>query len=169
MQHRSYGSAIQGRPPGPARLVNNIDLAPTLCRVAGCLAAPQMQGRALQDPGSGHDLIFAEAEGGRQVMARSDRSKLILTDSRRENLFFDLRQDPLERNNLHSSPEYSDEVQRMTAALSAWRCKDPKPQAHLDYYAPQIQQPNVPSHDLSHRNAIMQYYRDKIQASQGRR
>jgi len=102
-------------------------------------------------------------------MVRSDRSKLILTDSRSGNLFFDLRQDPLERNNLHSSPEYSDEVQRMTAALSAWRCKDAKPQAHLDYNAPQIQQPNVPSHDLSHRNAIMQYYRDKMQAAPGRR
>jgi len=145
------------------RLVNNIDLAPTLCRAAGCVPALQMHGRALQDPAGGHDLIFAEADGGRQVMARSDRSKLILTDSRNENLFFDLRQDPLETNNLHGSPEYSDEVQRMTASLSAWRCKDAKPQAHLDDNAPQIQQPNVPSHDLSHRSAIMQYYRDKMQ------
>jgi arylsulfatase A-like enzyme len=151
------------------RMVNNIDLAPTLCRAAGCLPAPQMHGRALQDPGGGHDLIFAEVDGGRQVMVRSERSKLILTDARSENLFFDLRKDPLEMNNLHSSPEYHDEVQRMTAALSAWRCKESKPQAHLDYDAPQIQQPNVPPHDLSHRNAILQYYRDKMLALQGRR
>ena len=79
-----------------------------------------MQGRALQDPAGGPDLIFAEAEGGRQVMARSDRSKLTLTTS--------------------------------TSGLQR----------------PQIQQPNVPSHDLSHRSAIMQYYRDKMQAAPGR-
>jgi arylsulfatase len=150
-------------------MVNNIDLAPTLCRAAGCVPAPQMRGCALQDPGSGHDLIFAEADGGRQVMVRSDHSKLILTDSRSENLFFDLRKDPLEMNDLHSSPEYSDEVQKMTAALSAWRCKDTKPKAHLDHDAPQIRQPNVPPHDLSHRNDMIQYYRDKMQALQGRR
>jgi arylsulfatase A-like enzyme len=148
------------------RMVNNIDLAPTLCRAAGCLPAPQMQGRVLQDADRGHDLIFAEADGGRQVMARSDRSKLILTDSRRENLFFDLRKDPAEMKNLYHSTAYHDEVQRMTAALSAWRCKDSKPQAHLDYSAPQIQQSNVPPHDLSHRNAIIEYYRNQMLALQ---
>ena len=150
-------------------MVSNIDLAPTLCRAAGSPAAPQMQGRVLQDAGGGHDLIFAEADGGRQVMVRSDRSKLILTDSRRENLFFDLSKDPQEANNLYNSPEYHDEVQRMTAALSAWRCKDSKPQAHLDYSAPQIQQSNVPPHDLSHRNAIIEYYRSQMLALQGGR
>ena len=102
-------------------------------------------------------------------MVRSEHSKLILTDARSENLFFDLRKDPLEMNSLHSSPEYHDEVQRMTAALSAWRCKESKPQAHLDYDAPQILQPNVPPHDLSHRNALLQYYRDKMSALQSRR
>jgi len=151
------------------RMVNNIDLAPTLCRLAGCLPAPQMHGRALQDPGGGHDLIFAEADGGRQVMVRSGSSMLILADPRSENLFFDLRKDPLEMNNLYSSPEYHDEVQRMTAVLSAWRCKDSKPQAYQHYDAPQVHQPNAPSHDLSHRDVIIQYYRDKMLTLQGRK
>jgi hypothetical protein len=94
---------------------------------------------------------------------------LILADPRSENLFFDLRKDPLEMNNLYSSPEYHDEVQRMTAVLSAWRCKDSKPQAYQHYDAPQVHQPNAPSHDLSHRDVIIQYYRDKMLTLQGRK
>ena len=102
-------------------------------------------------------------------MARSGSSKLILAEPRSENLFFDLRKDPLEMNNLFSSPQYRDEVQKMTAALSAWRCKDPKPQAYQDQDAPQVHQPNVPPHDLSHRDAIIQYYRDRMQTLQVRK
>jgi len=150
------------------QMVNNIDLAPTLCRAAGCLPASQMHGRALQDSGGSHDLIFAEADGGRQVMARSARSKLILAGPRGQGLFFDLRKDPQEMNNLFSSPEHQDEIRKMTAALSAWRSKDPKPQAFLDYSAPQIRQPNVPSRDLSHREAAIQYYREKMLTLQSR-
>ncbi len=50
----------------------------------------------------------------------------------------------------------------MEAALSAWSCKDAKPKVYLDKSAPQIQQPNVPSKDLSHREAIIKYYRRKM-------
>jgi len=149
------------------RMVSNIDLAPTLCRAAGCRPAPQMDGCALQDPGAGHDLIFAEADGGRQVMVRSGERKLILSDSRSESLFFDLQKDPMEMNNLHACPEHRDEVRDMATAVSTWRSKDSKPQAYQDDDAPQIQQPNIPSHDLSHRDAIIQYYREKMLALQG--
>jgi arylsulfatase A-like enzyme len=150
------------------RMVGNIDLAPTLCRAAGCQVAAQMHGRALQDPGNGHDLIFAEADGGRQVMVRSGERKLILSDSRSKNLFFDLQRDPMEMNNLYASPAYSDEVRTMTVAASAWRDKNPNPSAYQDFDAPQIQQPNVPPHDLSHCSAIIQYYREKMLALQNR-
>jgi arylsulfatase len=149
------------------RMVSNIDLAPTLCRAAGCTPAPQMHGHALQEPGGGHDLIFAEADGGRQVMARSGSYKLILANPRGQSLFFDLRKDPREMTNLFDSPEHQDEIRKMTSPLAAWRSKDPKPQAFLDYNAPQIHQPNVPSRDLSHRDAIIQYYREKMLALQG--
>lgn len=150
------------------RMVSNIDLAPTLCRAAGCQAAAQMHGCALQDPGDGHDLIFAEADGGRQVMVRSGERTLILSDSRSENLSFDLQKDPMEMNNLYMSPEYGDEVRTMAAAASAWRDKNPKPSAYQDFDAPQVQQPNVPPHDLSHRGPIIQYFREKMLALQDR-
>ena len=150
------------------RLVNNIDLAPTLCLAAGCEAPDSMHGHALQHRGIGHELIFAEARGGQQVMARSLNHKLILAGPSNENLFFDLEKDPLEMNNLYNSPQYRDEVRSMKAALSAWRCKDAKPQGYQDHNAPRIRQPNVPPGDLSHREAIIRYYREKMFALQGR-
>ena len=150
------------------QMVNNIDMAPTFCKAAGCVPDPGMRGHILQNESNGHDLIFAESNGGRQVMARSRDYKLILVDSRNENLFFDLRNDPSELNNLYKAPRYHDQVKTMEAALSAWRCKDAKPQGYQDHDAPQIDQPNVPSHDLSQREAIIEYYRKKMFTLQGR-
>ncbi len=150
------------------QMVNNIDLAPTFCRAAGCEPASSMHGRLLQDESGGHDLIFAESNGGRQVMARSRDYKLILADSRNKNLFFDLRKDASELDNLYNSSEYRERVKTMEEALTAWRCKDARPKGYQDHNAPQIDQPNVPSHDLSHRPAIIEYYRKKMLALQGR-
>ncbi|MEJ2703030.1 MAG: sulfatase-like hydrolase/transferase, partial [Sedimentisphaerales bacterium] len=150
------------------RLVNNIDLAPTLCLAAGCRPAETMHGYALRDEDAGHKIIFAEAESGRQVMARSRSRKLILAAPRGKNLFFDLEKDPLEMNNLYDSSEYREEIGQMENALTGWRCKDSKPQVYRDEQAPTIRQPNVPSQDLSHRAATIRYYREKMLALQGR-
>ena len=149
------------------QLVNNIDLAPTLCRAAGCKPATSMHGHALQES-RGHELIFAEARNGREVMARSQTRKLILSQGNGVNLFFDLENDPQELDNRYDDPEYSEEIKAMAAALTAWRCKEAKPKPYLDQDAPQIDQPNVPPHDLSHREAIQRYYREKMEALQNR-
>ena len=150
------------------RMVNNIDLAPTLCRAAGCKPGPRMHGHTLQDQNGGHDLIFAEANGGRQVMARSKNRKLILAAPGNENFFFDLDRDPLEMDNLYESPQYRDEIKSMETSLSAWRHKNANLRPYQDHNAPRIRQPNVPPRDLSHREAIIRYYREKMLALQGR-
>jgi len=149
------------------RLVNNIDLAPTFCRAAGCQVAGTMHGHALQDT-EGHELIFAESRGGREVMARSHKRKLILTPRNRENLFFDLEKDPHELHNLYGSSDYRDEIQAMEAKLTAWRCKEAKAKVYVNESEKKIDQPNVPPHDLSHRAAIQQYYRRKMEVLQDR-
>ncbi len=149
------------------RMVSNVDLAPTLCRAAGCASAASMYGHALQDS-RGHDLVFAEARGGREVMARSQTRKLILTPPGKDNLFFDLEKDPREIENRYDVPEYRGEVKAMEAALTAWRSKEAKPAPFVDHNAPVIDQPNVPPRDLSHREAIQRYYREKMAALQNR-
>ncbi len=71
-------------------------------------------------------------------------------------------------NNLYDTTRYRDDISTMKAALSAWRSKDAKPRSYLDHNAPKISQTNVPPHDLSHREAIIRYYREKMLALQGR-
>jgi arylsulfatase A-like enzyme len=149
------------------RMVNNIDLAPTLCRAAGCKPGPQMHGHALQDQDE-HDLIFAEANGGHQVMARSKNRKLILAAPNKENLFFDLDRDPFEIDNLYTSPQYRDEIKSLEISLTEWRQKNADRRPYQDENAPTIRQPNVPPRDLSHREAVIRYYREKMLALQGR-
>jgi arylsulfatase A-like enzyme len=150
------------------RLVNNIDLAPTLCRAAGCEPGSRMHGHILQNQNAGHDLIFAEANGGRQNMARSKNRKLILAGPKNKNLFFDLDRDPHEMTNLYESPRYRDEIKSMENALNTWRRKNANPKPYQDHGAPTIRQPNVPPQDLSHREAVIRYYREKMLALQGR-
>jgi arylsulfatase len=149
-----------------SQLVNNVDLAPTICRVAGCRPGMQMRGNDLTDPSPGHRLIFAEHRGGREVMARSRTHKLIDPGTGHDLLFFDLEADPFEMNNAYGKPEYRDEIAAIEKALAGWRSKDARPKQHQDLAAPQIDQPNVPA-DLSHRDAAIKYYQKKMSALQG--
>jgi hypothetical protein len=127
-----------------------------------------MHKHTLQNQNSGHDLIFAEANGGRQVMARSENRKLILATPNNENLFFDLDRDPQEINNLYESSQYRDEIKSMEAELLAWRSRNANHRPYQDHNAPTIRQPNVPPNDLSHRQATIRYYREKMLSLQGR-
>jgi len=149
------GSADAGK--ATDRLVNNIDLAPTLCRAAGCTPAPGMHGQDLRVDGPGHDTIFAES-GRHMMMARTRTHKLIVTRPKLADLFFDLQKDPLELANLIDSPAHQTEIRRLRAALATWRPEGTPTEPHVDENAPHIRQPNVPPHDLSHREAIIDYY-----------
>ena len=98
-------------------------------------------------------------------MARSRTRKLILT-SISKNLYFDLENDSLEMNNLYDVQQYRDERRGMEKILDEWRFKE-KIEPYRDENAPQIDQPNVPSRDLSHRLEIIEYYRKKMKVLQG--
>jgi len=149
------------------QMVSNVDLAPTLCRAAGCRPTSGMHGRDLRSDRSGHEYVFAES-GQQQVMIRSRTRKLLLYGGTRPGLLFDLEKDPLEMRNLCDDPQYRTDVERMRAALVAWRSLDIKPKVHLDAAAPQIRQPNVPPRDLSHRSKAIEYYAQKMRAMESR-
>ena len=86
-----------------------------------------MKGHDLRREDSGHDIIFAEARGGKQVMARTLTRKLILAELPGEKMKFlyDLKKDPLEKKNVYRENEYRSEATALEAALEAWRHKDP--------------------------------------------
>ncbi len=140
-----------------SRLVNNIDIAPTICNVVNLPVADTMAGNDLAKD-KGHEIIYSEAST-KQAMARTQRHKLILAGPKNANLFFDLEKDPYELNNLYGDPDYKDIISRLERKLTQWRHKGPLPKTLTD--GPTIKGDNVPA-DLSHRPAIIEYYNKKM-------
>ncbi|NIA06435.1 MAG: sulfatase-like hydrolase/transferase [Actinobacteria bacterium] len=142
------------------RMVNNIDLAPTILALAGCPVGLEMKGLDLRNGSDGHEFIFATRGHDEQLMVRSKTRKLILSDA--DHLishFYDLQADPLEMNNLYNAPEYQSEIADYKKILSTWWNSENRTDAYVDYDAPLIRQPNVASHKDGHREAIQSYYR----------
>jgi len=145
-------------------LVNNIDVAPTILRRAGCKPGKGMRGLDLFEDTAGHKLIFAHAARGRRAMARSRTRKLLLPHSRKAPLFFDLENDPLEMKNLHDKPAYQKQIQELKEAIASWQGPGKLPGTYLDERAPRIKQPNVPPLDDGHRREMMAYCRGAMKA-----
>jgi len=146
-----------------AALVSNVDVAPTILACAGCPTGASMGGLDLFEQAEGREMVFAEAHRGRQLMARSAAHKLLIGGGDHADLFFDLRGDPLETEDLRDHPACRAQVQRHAEALAAWRSPPPLPETYLDEDAPILDAPNVPPADRSHREAVIEYYHGKMQ------
>ncbi len=145
-------------------LVSNVDLAPTILGAAGVSAAAEMRGLDLGGTSEEREVVFCEYGRGNPVMARTRDKKLIVMGPKRKlkDLFFELKDDPLEMNDLGGDPTRQGEIAALTETINAWRPAGSLAKPYLDEDAPQIERPNVPSRDRSHREAIMGYYREKM-------
>ena len=102
-------------------------------------------------------------------MARTRSHKLILTyGAAGQNLFFDLQKDPLELHNLYGLAEVKDEVKHLTAALAGWRPRK-MPERFVDLHGTADPRAERTPAGLEHRQAIMEYYRAKMQEEENRR
>lgn len=142
-------------------LVSLIDLAPTILQQAGCRPGAKMHGLDLAEHSKGRKMVFAESGRGDQVMVRTSRHKLIVSRSANRAFLYDLKTDPFETLNLFGKREHGRAVDTLTKAVEAWRGPDRLP-PYLDEDAPVIDGPNVPPRDRSYRDAIIAYYRDKM-------
>jgi len=138
-------------------LVNNIDLAPTILTQAGCRVPQQMHGFNLTS-NIKREIVFGHGWNGTGAMARSTTRKLLfLPDGK--SLFFDLEKDPYELVDLYDIPDYQIEIAHLKKAIKNWQGNIKLGDNYLDDNAPQINQPNVPPLDGSHRKEIISYYR----------
>lgn len=142
------------------KLVSNIDVAPTVLKIAGCKLPSEMKGLDLTDKVAVRDIVFCETSD--TVMARSQTRKLLYnTRNPARSLFFDLQHDPLEMTNAYAEPTFQKDVSALVEAIQTWRPNKPG-RAFLDESAPQIQQPNVPSDIKAHRQEMIDYYASKM-------
>ena len=126
--------------PGATRdkLVQNMDLAPTILEMAGVTTSYHMHGRSLvpmlrgDSPKDWRDAIYyhyqMQEPAGRasHLVAkhygiRTDRYKLIYFYEHDFWELYDLKKDYLEMNNLYGQLGYEDLVGRLTGRLSALR------------------------------------------------
>jgi len=160
-------------PGGAARgtvsdaLVSAVDLAPTILRQALCRPAEKMRGLDLA-AGGRREIVFSEMPGASQLVARTAGHKLILRNPREKSLFFDLKADPLEMENLYGRPECQAEVERLSKAIEEWRGPAGPTRAYLDENAPVINQPNVPKRDDNHRQEMIAYFQRKLGLAPGK-
>lgn len=142
-----------------ARLVNNIDFAPTILSAAGLPVPDSMAGLRLTDPHQTSDYVFAEWRG--EFMVRTASEKLLLRQDETSSMFFDLATDPYEQNNLYRSPRHQDRVQALTRALLDWRLfRSPAPR-HLDEHAPVCRSADR----LVAPGALYRYFKERMTSS----
>ena len=148
------------------RLVNNIDLAPTLLRVAGEEAPATMGGIDLADESAGREVVFAEGYGGREYMARTRTEKLLLCNESAQSQYFDLSADSLELENRIDDPACSGGVEELRDALLQWALFDSPSRVHLNYKAPEISAENVSPQGGESATAVADYFRSRMSDTQ---
>jgi arylsulfatase A-like enzyme len=128
-------------------IVENIDVMPTLCEIAGVpLPAQGIQGRSLTGLVAGKasdwkDRAFAERGSS---MVRTPQFKFIKNENAKKKSrhgsgdfeLYDLAKDPLETNNLAADPAYAETVKKLASQLDAWQ-KDGPPVPVMTGVAPE--------------------------------
>jgi len=149
----------QARAGGVTRaLVNNLDVAPTLLRAAGCAVPSTMQGLDLASPAAGRDAIFTEGWIGDETMVRTADGKLLWYREPSLSRFYDLRRDPLELEDRIDDPAYASQISDLREALMRWALYDARPPTYLDYAAPVAPADNVPPRGAGHAEALADYF-----------
>ena len=125
-----------------SNIVENIDVMPTLCEMAGVpLPAKGIQGRSMTalvagKAGDWKDRAFAERGSS---MVRTAQYKFIKNEKKKSQgdfELYDLTKDPLETKNLAADPAYGETVKKLAAQLDAWQ-KDSPPVPVIDGVAPE--------------------------------
>lgn len=115
------------------KMIQNIDVAPTILELAGVQKPEQMQGRSIMPILKGEDVkwrdrIFYEyywenafPQTPTMHGVRTDRYKLIryhgVWDT---NEFYDLQEDPYEMHNLIASPQHQELIEQLTSEIYGW-------------------------------------------------
>ena len=128
-----------------SNIVENIDVMPTLCEMAGVpLPVPGIQGRSLTKLVSGTEKDWKErafAERG-SSMVRTAQYKLISNAKKverrggSETELYDLTKDPQETNNLAKDPAHAAILKELATQLDAWQ-KEIPPVPVIEGVAPQ--------------------------------
>lgn len=120
------------------RLVSQVDITRTVLSQAGAEVPTTLPGFDLSTLESTAPFVYCEEQRGRQYMIRSNSRKLILCREEGQSQFFDLENDPLEKQNLFADESYREEVIFYKEKLAQWILFETPAPTYLDLEAPQI-------------------------------
>ncbi|TBL75316.1 sulfatase [Paenibacillus thalictri] len=143
-------------------LVNNIDLAPTLLKLADAQPDKHMAGIDLKTGTANRDYIICEGASSNQYMIRSQTHKLLYSRDQTNHLFFDLVKDPLELRNLYEDPEHRQLIGEFKEDLLQFILFDAVTPTHLNVEAAQIEAQNVPQNEAAQE--LKDWYRNKMES-----
>ena len=129
-----YGSGLISPGSTTDRLIQNVDIAPTILELAGLQPPTYMQGKSFlpilrgANPAGWRDKIFYEyyweydyPQTPTMHAVRSERYKFIRYNGIWDtNEFYDLQNDPWEMNNLIASPEHQEMIREYVGDLWTW-------------------------------------------------
>lgn len=118
----------------PASLVYNIDIGPTLYDLLDISPLAFASGKSLLSDGTARKFVVTEDGRGEAYMIRSDRYKLLLNPVEERSLFFDLKSDPYELNNLYHEADYQDLIQEFQLKIGRFMLFDQPTPIYKDYY-----------------------------------
>ena len=148
-----------------AALVNNLDIAPTLVKTAGCDMPHTMQGLDLTDTQAERKIVFAEGWAGQEIMIRTHEHKLLHCIQPEQSQFFDLKKDPLELENRIHDASVQAQIKSLREEMTRWAVHDARSFTYLDHDAPVISGENVTHQDDHHVEIETAYFRDKMRDS----
>ncbi len=117
------------------RMIQNLDVAPTLLEMAGAPVPGNMQGHSLvplmrgESPEQWRTSVYYhyyEGEGSwhnvhKHYGVRNERYKLVYFYTLDEWEFYDLKKDPMELNSRYADPDYAEQVEQLKTELARLR------------------------------------------------
>ena len=122
-----------------ARLVNNIDILPTLLSLCNIELPENLSGKNLNDDNEQHEYIFSETEDG--SMLRSKTKKLLLHKDQSQSMFFDLENDPFELTNLIDDPKQENDIRVFMKELAKYPNINDREVNYLNLESPVLKSP----------------------------
>ena len=138
-------------------MTSNIDIAPTICDIAGVTWENESLAQSLVGEQDNRRHVIA-ASHKREYMIRDQKRKFIWNADPKKSLFFNLEDDPYELKSLITAPEWQEEIASYKSLLiNELLFSNPAP-TYLNEYEKIINQKNVPSREDDHRDLLRDYF-----------
>lgn len=141
--------------------ISNLDTAGLILSQAGLDIPSEMEATDLTTPDAGREIVFGENGGNTHLMIRTENYKLLTDGEYTPQHLFNLKNDPMEINDLLGSEEASEVIPDLLKEARELRSREVDSTPYLNYDEKCIKANNVPNSSDEGRKKIIEYYANK--------